>query len=170
MLYYISLPFFSILLIIVQSTITDIIFSNYFVFEISIVVVIYAGFHLDIIKGTILALILGVVLDCVGGSVLGVFAFIYMNVFWFSFFASDFIDTEKTHIIVFFSVFCVVLKGMILNSFHYLVFDAKFTWDSFLIVFIQALVIGLIAPVFFYLMDRSGVLSYEKKASHAQRT
>jgi rod shape-determining protein MreD len=70
MLYYFSLPIFSILLIVVQSTITDVIFANHFIFEISLVVVIYAGFHLDIIKGTMLALTLGIVQDCIAGSVL----------------------------------------------------------------------------------------------------
>ena len=162
MLYYLSLPIFSILLIVAQSTITDMIFANYFIFEISLVVVIYAGFHLDIIKGTLLALTLGVILDCIGGSVLGVFTFIYINVFWFSFFTSDLIDTEKIHVISFFCFFCVVLKGIVLNIFYYLAFDVKLISDAFFIIFMQALVIGLIAPVCFDVLNRSGVLSYEK--------
>jgi rod shape-determining protein MreD len=163
MLYYLSLPILSILLIVLQSTITDVIFSNYFVFEMSLVVVIYAGFHLDMIKGTILAFILGFVLDCIGGSVLGLFAFIYMVVFWCSFFISDFLDTEKTHVIVFFSFFCAFLKEIILNIFYYLAFDIKLLLNGYFIIFMQALVIGLIAPLFFYLMDRTGIFSYEKK-------
>lgn len=162
MLYYLLLPLFSILLIVAQSTITDVIFANYFIFEISLVVVIYAGFHLDIIKGTLLALMLGMVLDCIGGPVLGLFTFIYINIFWFSFFTSDLIDTEKIHVIAFFCFFCVVLKGIVLNIFYCLAFDIKLISDSFFIIFMQALVISLIAPVCFDIMNRSGVLSYEK--------
>jgi len=104
MLYYISLPIFAILLVVLQSTVTDVIFSNCFVFEISLVVVIYAGFHLDMMKGTVLAFCLGFVLDCIGGSALGVSALIYLFVFWSSFFISDFLDTEKKHVWLF-SVF-----------------------------------------------------------------
>ena len=89
MLYYLLLPFLSILLIVLQSTITDIIFSGRLVFEISLIVVIYAGFRLDLIRGTILAFILGFVFDCVAGSVLGLFTLIYVIVFLFSFFISD---------------------------------------------------------------------------------
>jgi rod shape-determining protein MreD len=163
MLYYLSLPILSILLIVLQSTITDVIFSNYFVFEMSLVVVIYAGFHLDMVKGTILAFILGFILDCVGGSVLGLFAFIYIIVFWCSFFISDLLDTEKTHVIVFFSFLCAFLKGIILNIFYYLVFDIKLLLNMYFIIFMQALVIGLVTPLFFYLMDRTGIFSYEKK-------
>ena len=163
MLYYLSLSILSILLIVLQSTISDMVFSNFFVFEMSLVVVIYAGFHLDLIKGTILAFFLGFVLDCIGGSVLGLFAFIYIIVFWCSFFISDLLDTEKIHVIVFFSFFCAFLKEIILNVFYYLAFDIKLLPNIYFIIFMQALVIGLVAPMFFYLMDRTGIFSYEKK-------
>jgi len=99
MLYYLSLPFLSILLVILQSTITDVIFSGRLVFELSLIVVIYAGFRLDLIRGSILAFILGFVFDCVAGSVLGVFTFIYVVIFLCSFFASVRLATEKIYII-----------------------------------------------------------------------
>jgi len=50
MLYYLLLPILSILLIVLQSTVTDLIFSGRFIFEISLIVVVYAGFRLDLIK------------------------------------------------------------------------------------------------------------------------
>ena len=95
MLYYLSLPFLSILLIALQSTISDVIFSDRLVFELSLIVIIYAGFHLDLIKGVILASVFGFVLDCFGGSVLGLFTFIYIVIFLCSFFISDWLDTKK---------------------------------------------------------------------------
>lgn len=151
----------SILLIVVQSTITDIIFSNYFIFEISLVIVIYAGFHLDLIKGTVLAFIIGLCVDCVGGSVLGLYAFVYIIAFWSSFFVSDLLDTEKTHVIIFFSFFCALLKQVILNLFYYLAFNINLFLNTYYMILTQALVISLIAPLLFYLMDRSGIFLYE---------
>jgi rod shape-determining protein MreD len=129
----------------------------------SLIVVIYAGFHLDLIKGTVLAFFLGFLLDCVGGSVLGLFAFVYIIIFWCSFFISDFLDTEKTHVIIFFSFFCALLKEIILNMFYYMAFDINFLSKVYYIIFMQALVISLIAPLLFYLMDRTGIFLDEKK-------
>jgi rod shape-determining protein MreD len=163
MLYYLSLPFLSILLIVLQSTVTDIIFSGRLVFELSLIVVIYAGFHLDLIKGVILAFILGFVLDCVGGSVPGLFAFIYVIIFLFSFFVSDWLDTWKIYVIAFFSFFCAFLKGIILILIYYLVFKIDVLMNTYLVSFMQALIIGLFAPVFFHLMRRAEVSFYGKK-------
>jgi rod shape-determining protein MreD len=161
MLYYLLLPFASIILIALQSAITDLVFFSRFVFEMSLVAVIYAGFRLDLVKGTILAFILGFIFDCVGGSLMGLFAFIYIIVFLCSFFISDWLDTEKTHVIVLFSFLCAFLKGIILNFFYYLAFNTDVLINNYSIIFIQALVIGLFAPLFFYLMDRTGIFIYE---------
>jgi rod shape-determining protein MreD len=163
MLYYLSLPFLSILLVILQSTITDIIFSGRLVFELSFIVVIYAGFRLDLIKGIILAFVFGFVFDCVGGSVPGLFAFIYMIIFLFSFFVSDWLDTGKAHVIVFFSFFCAFLKEIILNLFYYMAFNINVLMNVSFVFFIQALIISLFAPLLFYLMDRAEIFIYEKR-------
>ena len=114
MLYYLSLPFLSILLIALQSTISDVIFSDRLVFELSLIVIIYAGFHLDLIKGVILASVFGFVLDCFGGSVPGLFTFIYIVIFLCSFFVSDWMNAGKIYVIAFFSFFCAFLKEIIL--------------------------------------------------------
>jgi rod shape-determining protein MreD len=163
MLYYLLLPILSVLLIVIQSTVTDLIFSGRFMFEMSLIVVIYAGFRLDLIKGTVLAFVFGFVFDCIGGSVPGVGAFIYIIVFLFSFFVSDWLDTEKTHVIIFFSFLCAFLKEIMLNLFYYLAFGVNALSGVYEIVFLQALVIGLFAPLFFYLMDRAEIFVYEKK-------
>ncbi len=161
MIYYILLLILSVFLIVVQSMITDIIFSNYFMFEISLVIVIYAGFHLDLIKGTAMAFLLGLFVDCVGGAVLGLYSFVYIIVFWLSFFISDLLDTEKTHVVIFFSFFCVLLKDIMLNTFYYMVYNINLFLRTYDIIFTQALVIGLVAPLIFYLMDRTGIFLYE---------
>ncbi len=163
MLYYLSLPFLSVLLIVLQTMITDIFFSNRFMFEMSLVVVIYAGFRLDLIKGTVLSFILGLVFDFVSGSVPGGVALIYIIVFLNSYFVSEWLDTEKTHVIVIFGLLCALLKEMMLNLFYYIAFNINVLTNVSSVIFIQALVIGLLAPLFFSLMDRTGILLYEKR-------
>jgi rod shape-determining protein MreD len=163
MLYYILLPFLSVLLIVLQSMITDLVFSSRLVFEVSLLVVIYAGFRLDFVRGTYLALVLGFIFDCLSGSVPGVFAWIYTIIFWCSFYISDWLETEKTHVIVLFSFICTFLKQIVIDLFYFLAFDMNVLVSAYSIAFIQSLIIGLLAPLFFYGMDRTGILLYEEK-------
>jgi rod shape-determining protein MreD len=163
MLYYLLLPFLSILLIVLQSTIADIIFSGRLVFEISLIAVVYAGFRFDLIRGVILAFVLGFLWDCIGGPVLGLCALIYTGIFFFSFFAADFLTIEKKYVVAFFCFFCAFLKEIILALFYYLVFKVNVLVNTNFIFIVQALMIGLFAPVFFYLMDRAEVFLYGEK-------
>jgi rod shape-determining protein MreD len=162
MLYYLSLPFLSILLVTLQSTITDVIFSGRLVFELSLIVVIYTGFRFDLIRGSILAFILGFVFDCVAGSVLGVFTFIYVIIFLCSFFASGRLATEKIYIIALFSFFCAFLKELMVILFYFSAFKFDLLINMYFVFLPQALIVGLFAPVFFYLMRRVEVSLYEK--------
>jgi len=168
MLYYLSLPFLSILLVILQSTITDIIFSGRLVFELSLIVVIYAGFRLDLIRGSILAFILGFVFDCVSGSVLGLFTFIYVVIFLCSFFASGRLATEKIYIIALFSFFCAFLQELMVILF-YSAFKFDVLINMYFVFLPQALIVSLLAPVFFYLMRRVEVFFYGRAVSPAKR-
>ena len=163
MLYYLLLPFLSILLIVLQSTIADIIFSGRLVFEISLIAVVYAGFRFDLIRGAILAFVLGFLWDCVGGSVLGLFTFIYTGIFFFAFFAADFLAIEKKYIVAFFCFFCAFLKEIVLVLFYYLVFKINVLANTNFIFIVQALIVGLFAPMFFNLMDRAEVFLYGEK-------
>jgi rod shape-determining protein MreD len=170
MLYYIVLPFLSILLIVLQTTIADILFSSRLVLEISIVLVVYAGFRLPLIKGTLLAFVLGFVFDCIAGSVLGLFALIYILVFLLSFFASGKMVTEKMHIIALFTLFCVFLEDCIIVLFYNLAYGFDILHNIPFIFLPQALIVCLFAPVFFYLMRKVEVYFYGKTERSAERT
>jgi rod shape-determining protein MreD len=162
MLYYLSLPFLSILLVVLQTTIADIIFSGRLVVELTLIAVIYAGFRLDLIRGSILAFILGFVFDCVSGSVPGLFTFIYVVIFLCSFFASFRLGTEKKYIIALVSFICAFLEELIVSLFYYLAFQFNILTNIPFVFLPQALIIGLLAPVFFYLMRRVEVFFYGK--------
>lgn len=164
MIYYFFLPFLSIILVILQSTITDVIFSGRLVFELTLIVVIYAGFRLDLVKGSFLAFILGFVFDCVAGSVQGLFAFIYVVIFLFSFFASGRLAAEKLHIIASFSFLCAFLEDIMVILFYQLVFKINLLVNMRFVFLPKALIIGLFAPLFFYMMRRVEVVFYEKNA------
>jgi rod shape-determining protein MreD len=168
MVYYLLLPFCSIILVVFQTTIADIIFSGRLVIELSIIVIIYAGYRLDLIRGSVLAFALGFVFDCLAGSVLGLFTFAYVLVFLLSFFVSASLTTEKIHFIAIFALICVVLEEFVIFLFYNLAYGFDVLHIIPLIFLPQALIVGLLAPVFFYLMRRIEVFFYGKTVQPAQ--
>ncbi|MEA1936085.1 MAG: hypothetical protein U9M96_04605, partial [Thermodesulfobacteriota bacterium] len=81
MIYYLILPVFSLLLIVFQTTVLDLFFLGKIELEVSLILVVWAGFHLDVVKGGILSFVLGFFLDCITGSMTGLFMFIYVVIF-----------------------------------------------------------------------------------------
>ena len=170
MIYYLLWPFLSILLIVLQNTVADVIFSGRLVLEISIILVIYAGFRFNLIKGVISAFILGFVFDCIAGSVLGLFTLIYVLVFLFSFFVSARLVTERMHFIALFTLICVFLEEFTVVLFYNLAYGFDILYNRPVVFLLQALIVGLLAPVFFYMMRRVEVFFYGKSAQSAERT
>jgi rod shape-determining protein MreD len=170
MLYYLSLPFLSILLIVLQTTIADIIFSGQLVLEISIIVVVYAGFRFHLIKGATLAFVLGLVFDIIAGSILGLFALIYVLVFLLSFFMSVKLVAEKIHFIALFTLICVFLEEFAVVLFYNLIYGFDMLNNTPFVLVPQALIVGLLAPAFFYSMRKLEVFFYGKTVQSTERT
>jgi cell shape-determining protein MreD len=87
---------FGIILIGLQTMIANLFFSGRLVVEISLLLVLSAGFNLTWIKGGILCFIIGFLLDCFMGSVSGLFALIYLTFFLLAKFVSPRVYAEKT--------------------------------------------------------------------------
>jgi cell shape-determining protein MreD len=169
MLFYLLLPFLSVLLVVIQTTIADMLFSGRLVIEISLIVVIYAGFRFDLIRGTAFSFILGFIFDCIAGSVVGLFTFIYVVIFLCSFVASFLMDTKKMYLVAFFCFFCAVLEETIVTLFYKFILNFDIFASVFFVFLPQALVVGLLAPVFFYLMYRVEVFFYGRPFYRAER-
>jgi rod shape-determining protein MreD len=169
MIYFLSLPFFSILLVVLQTSISDILFSGRLMLEMSLIVVIYAGFRLDSIKGLTLAFVLGFVYDCLAGSVLGLYTFIYMIIFLCSFLVSIRLSTEKLYIVALFCLICSFLEEIIVILFYNLAYGLDIVKKTSLIFFPQAVMISLLAVLFFYLMRRTEGFIYGKAFQSTER-
>jgi rod shape-determining protein MreD len=166
MIYYLLLPFLSISLVVLQTSISDIMFFGRLTLEISLIVIIYAGFRLDLVKGLTLAFVLGFVYDCLAGSVLGLYTFIYMVIFLCSFFVSIRLSTEKLYFIALFSLICSFLEEILIYNLAYGLDIVKKTPFLF---FPQAVLISLFAVLFFYLMRRTEGFLYGKAFQSTQR-
>ncbi len=162
MIYYLLLPLLSVLLVVIQTTIADIIFSGRLVIEISLIVVVYIGFRLDLIRGSIFSFVLGFVLDCIAGSVMGLFTLIYVVIFLCSFVTSFLADTTKMYFMALFCFSCAVLEETMVTLFYKFILKFDVFASVFYVFLPQALVVGLLAPVFFYLMYQVEVFFYGK--------
>lgn len=168
MVYYLLLPFLSMLLVVLQNMVADIIFSGALLLELSIIVLVYAGFRFDLIKGAISAFVLGFVFDCISGSVLGLYAFTYVMIFLFSFFVSAMLITEKMFLIALFTFFCAFAEESMVVMFYKLFYGFDIYHYTPAAYLLQAFIVGLLAPVFFYLMRSVEVVFYDKSAQSAK--
>ncbi len=170
MIFYLLIPFLTIGLMALQTTLADLLFSGWLTLELSLIVVIYAGFRMDLVKGMILAGFLGFVLDCVSGAVVGLFTFIYLLVFTLSFFVSLRIATEKYYLIALFSIFCCSLESLIISMLYRLVLKYEIPQDALMVFVSQTLLIGVLSVGFFYSMRKVESWMYGKAIQPPQRT
>ena len=170
MAYYLLLPLLSLLVIALQTVLADIIFLGRLAIEISFIVVIYAGFRLDLAKGALLAFVFGFVLDCMTSPVIGLFTVIYILVFLCSFILSFILDIEKIHFIALFGFLCALIKEIFVIIFYNLVLNFDTVMNIPFICLPQVIIIGLLTPLFFYLMRRLEVFFYGKPFHRTERT
>ena len=139
--------------------IANLFFSGKLVVELSLLLVLCAGFNLSWVKGGILSLLIGFLLDCFMGSTSGLFALIYLTMFLLAKFVSPRVYAEKMPFMMAFVGLCSLVEGMLIIVFYRLAFGLDklpHTWDIFLP---QAIIVGVLAPLFFSLMRRLKVFS-----------
>ncbi len=170
MVYYLFLPVFSLLLIVFQTTVLDLFFMGKVGLELSLVLVVYAGFYLNIIKGGAMSFILGFYLDCVTGSIPGLFTFIYVAIFFLSRVVSLRVYMEGLTFIMVFTFTCAFSEG-IATILIYEFFLGVDMFHNILRVFLpQALVIGVLSPALFAIFSRFEVLLNGGEARQINRT
>jgi hypothetical protein len=170
MTYYLLLPFVSIGIVSLQTILADILFSGWLALELSLIVVIYAGFHLDLLQGITLAFVTGFVFDCVAGTFLGLFTLIYLIIFLLSFFVSLRIDSGKLYLIALFSFICSLFESCMLILLYHCVYKFDMLSNVLAIFVPQALLISVLSVGFFNVMRKVEGLMYGKTIQSQQRS
>ena len=170
MIFYLALPCWTVALVVFQNVLADVLFSGWLVIEASLVVVICAGFRLDIVRGLILAFVTGFVFDCLTGSVTGLFTLLYMMIFLLTFFVSERLVTEKLYIIAFFSLICACLETVFLILFYQWVYGINLAGSLPSVFFPQVLIVCFLSVGFFHAMHRIEEVIYGKSMQSPQRT
>jgi len=154
MIYYLLLPVLLLLLVIVQITILELFSLGLIGMELSLIVVIYAGFHLDALRGGILSLLLGFFMDCLTSGIFGLYMFLYILVFCLSMIVEGKVYTGKPVLIASFTGFCMLLEGLLIVLLYRFVFGANILYAILKIFIPQAVVLGILSPLIFGLFQR----------------
>ncbi len=158
MIYYLLLPVFSLLLLTIQITVFDIFFLAGVAPEISLILVIYAGFYLGIARGGALSVVLGFFMDCMTGVVPGFFVLSYMLIFLISNVVSFRVYAGGMIFATGFTLACVLLEKLLIILMYKALYGMNVLCDILNISFFQAVVTGVLAPAFFALFRRLEVL------------
>jgi cell shape-determining protein MreD len=170
MIYYISLPVLSLLLIVFQMMIADIMLFGMIGVDLSLVLVIFAGFRLDIARGGILSFVIGFMRDCLSCSISGLYTLTYVVIFLISLLASTRISPGKPTFIMIFTLICALIEGTVITLLHPLLHGGDISMYALKMCIPQALIIGGLSPILFkvfYWIE--GLLSGEAKRT-AERT
>jgi len=169
MIYYLILPILLLLLVIAQVSILDIFSLGWIGLEVSLIVVVYAGFHLDAVRGGILSLVLGFFLDCLTSAIFGLYTFLYVLLFYLSLLIAGKVYSEKPALIALFTGLCTLLEGIVIVLLYRFVLGADILYAIPKIFIPQAFVVGLLSPVFFELFKRFEVFLHATDARPARR-
>ncbi|MBW2544069.1 MAG: hypothetical protein JRD43_01085 [Deltaproteobacteria bacterium] len=169
MIYYLLLPVFSLLLLTIQITVFDILFFGKAGLEISLILVVYAGFHLSLARGGILSFVLGFFLDCITGVMPGFFVFNYMLIFLISKAVSLKVYGGGIIFTAGFTFICALLGKLLIALMYEVLYGISVFYDVLNVSFLQAVVTGVSAPAFFALFYRlEGLLNVWESRSPDQ--
>ncbi len=154
MIFYLLLPVFSLLLLTIQITVFDIFFLGKIAPEISLILVIYAGFYLGVGRGSALSVVMGFFMDCMTGVVPGLFVFVYLLIFLISSVISLRVYAGGAIFTASFTCVCVLFERALIILMYKTVYGMNVLYDMLNISLFQAVVTGVLAPVFFVLFRR----------------
>lgn len=150
---YFLLPLAGLLLVIFQTSVLNIFFMGRLNVEISLILVIYAGFRMNVLHGALLSFLLGFFLDCATGSISGLFTLIYVCIFFISSLVSVRVYAERISLIIGFSFLCSIFEGLMIVLIFKLIYDINM-YDNLVLFFLpQALVVSALSPLFFKLFN-----------------
>lgn len=170
MIYYLSMPFLMLVLLVLQNKLSDMLFFGIIGVEVSLILVIYAGFRFDVIKGGVVSFLLGFFLDCITGSASGFHVFIYVSIFLVSMIASHKISLDKASLIMSFTLMCALLKGVMIACLYPLIYRTDISVHALKIYIPQTLIVILISPVFFHIFYRIETFLGGGNAEQLERT
>jgi len=158
MIFYVLVPWFLLMLVVFQHAVLGTIFFHSIAVEISLVLVIYAGLRMAVIRGSILSLILGLIMDCITGVCTGFYALIYTSIFLMVYLVSLQVYAKSTPFVVLFTLCCGLIEGIWLLALNQMIYGTNVLPDLVLYFLPQLVIVSLISPFLFKFFHRIGWL------------
>jgi len=169
MIFSLMLPVLLLLLVIVQITVLEVFSLGRISMELSLIVVIYAGFHLNPLRGGIVSLLLGFFMDSLTSAIFGLYMFLYVFVFCISMLVGTQIYAGRPLLIACYTAFCTLLEGVVIVLIYRFVFANDILFTAMQIFIPQAIVLWILSPWVFGLLQRFEVLIHAENRRPAQR-
>lgn len=149
MIYFLLVPVFSLVLVVFQTSFLEaVLFGNINV-EITLLCVIYAGLYMDVLKGAYASFFLGLIMDCLTAPVSGLFALIYVLIFFIAMQVAPRVYKSKITFVIAFTFSCTILEALMLTIGYELIFGSSVFRDILDAYLPRAVIIGLLAPILF---------------------
>ena len=153
MLFYLTVPFLAFLLVVFQQGFLNLVFFQQLSVEVSLLLAIYAGFRMDLVRGAVLSVLMGFFVDCLTGSITGLYMTAYALVFLLSFTLSARVYVKQGTLVMTYVIVCTLLEGLLVVGLTALIHGVPL--EGRLRVFVlQALVLGVLSPAVFPVFDR----------------
>ncbi|MFA6411963.1 MAG: hypothetical protein WCW53_04645 [Syntrophales bacterium] len=156
--FYVFVPWFLLMLVVFQHAVLGTIFFHSIAVEISLVMVIYGGLRMSVLKGSILSLILGLMMDCITGVSSGFYALIYTAIFLMVYLVSLHVYAKSTPFVALFTLCCGFIEGIWLLVLNQIIYGTNIFSDLVLYFIPQLVIVSLISPFLFKFFHRIGWL------------
>lgn len=137
------------LLIVLQTTLLEIVLLHSIGLELSLLLVLYAGFRYRPGEGAVISVICGFFMDCMTGSPTGLFMLLYVLIFAAIKLVSMRMYTDNLRFIAWLVFAAALAEGALLVVFYRMGSDMDFAYHLLRYALPQAFVLALLSPLFF---------------------
>jgi len=156
------LPVALLMLVIVQTTALDLLTLSWIRVEVSLVVVIFSGFHHRLLQGALLSLLLGFFLDCLTSPIFGLHIFLYLLIFFLARIAAERVYGEKPMLVAALTVFCGLLEGLLIVLLYHWLLGANILSSMPRFFIPKAVLTGFLSPFIFAILQHTEALFHAK--------
>jgi len=158
MIFYLVVPWFLMIMVVFQHAVLGAVFFHSIAVEISLVLVIYAGLRMKVLRGAILVLILGLMMDCITDAGSGSYALVYTIVFFMVYLLSAHVYVENAPFLIFLTLVCGLVEGLLLLVLNRMLYGTNVFYDLLRFFLPQLALVSMLSPFLFKLFHRIGWL------------
>jgi rod shape-determining protein MreD len=150
---FLSLLVIAVALIVLQTTLLEIVLLHQMSVELALLLVLYAGFRYEPGEGAVVSILCGFLTDCATGSPTGLFVFLYVLIFSATKLLSQRMYADSRLFFAFFAFVAALVEGMLLVMLYRIIAEVDFPHYLLRHAVPQAFVLALLSPLFFKSLD-----------------